>query len=183
MFVKGTVCVNVVLGDITDMEVDAIVNPANTLLTMGGGVAGAIKRKGGEIIEREARKYAPVNIGEAVVTSAGRLKCKYVIHAPTVQYPGSPSSSTNVYKATHASLAKAREMHLKTIAFPLMGAGVGGLKPEESLESMLRAILELGEGIEVILVVRDEDTYGRVVNYLERSGWTKVQGAFHGEVV
>ncbi|MEX2689946.1 MAG: macro domain-containing protein, partial [Candidatus Njordarchaeum guaymaensis] len=73
----------VIKGDITKMDVDAIVNPANSLLIMGGGVAGAIKRRGGQIIEDEAVKQGPIPVGNAVITSAGNLKARYVIHAPT----------------------------------------------------------------------------------------------------
>jgi len=77
----------VLTGDITKQEVDAIVNPANSMLVMGGGVAGAIKRVGGKEIEDESVKHAPVPVGEAVATGAGRLKAKYVIHAPTMERP------------------------------------------------------------------------------------------------
>jgi len=121
------VVVVVELGDITEFSGDAIVNPANTLMIMSGGVAGAIKRKGGSTIEEEARKHAPVPIGEAIATTAGRLKTKYVIHAPTVEYPASPSTREYVYKASRAALITARKLGVKSIAFPLMGAGVGGL--------------------------------------------------------
>lgn len=71
--------ISVITGDITRLEVDAIVNPANSMLIMGGGVAGAIKRVGGKEIEDEALKYAPVPVGKAIATKAGKLKAKYVI--------------------------------------------------------------------------------------------------------
>lgn len=172
-FTRNKVSLEVLQGDITEFSGDAIVNPANTLLIMGGGVAGAIKRKGGDVIESEARKYAPLPIGEAIVTTGGRLRCKFVIHSPTVQYPGSPSTFEQVYKATRAALIKAKEIGVKSIALPLMGAGVGGLKPEESLESMLKAIVEVGEGLRIHLVIKDRDIYGVVTRYLESAGWCK----------
>lgn len=176
-FTRNGVSLEVLQGDITEFSGDAIVNPANTLLIMGGGVAGAIKRKGGDTIEFEARKYAPVPIGDAVVTTAGRLKCRFIIHSPTVQYPGSPSTSEQVYKATRAALIKAKEIGVKSIALPLMGAGVGGLRPEESLESMLAAIVEAGRGLRIHLVVKDKDVYETVVHHLKSVGWREEQVA------
>ncbi|MFZ2937841.1 MAG: macro domain-containing protein, partial [Candidatus Omnitrophota bacterium] len=83
MKIKNTE-IMIIQGDITTLKVDAIVNAANNELVMGGGVAGAIKKKGGKIIEEEALKKGPIKIGEAVVTSAGKLPVKYVIHAATM---------------------------------------------------------------------------------------------------
>ncbi|MCM8763108.1 MAG: macro domain-containing protein, partial [Candidatus Omnitrophica bacterium] len=83
MNIKGCE-IKVIEGDITDLAVDAIVNAANNKLVMGGGVAGAIKKKGGKEIEEEAVKKGPIKIGEAIETKAGRLKAKYVIHAATM---------------------------------------------------------------------------------------------------
>jgi O-acetyl-ADP-ribose deacetylase (regulator of RNase III) len=150
---KNSVSVTLVLGDITEFTGDAIVNPANKYLVMGGGVAAAIKRKGGVEIEHEARRYAPLEIGEAVVTSAGRLSCKVVIHAPTVDSPGGRSTRDYVYKATLAALRVARERGFKSIAFPLMGAGVGGLSPEESIDAMSRAFLEAGRAVSFFMII------------------------------
>jgi O-acetyl-ADP-ribose deacetylase (regulator of RNase III) len=149
--------VELIVGDITEMEVDAIVNPANEYLIMGGGVAGAIKRKGGEEIEKEAMKYAPIKIGEAIVTKAGKLKAKFVIHSPTVRTPGGSSSKEWVMKATEAAIREARRIGVKSIAFPLMGAGVGGLSPKESYEAMLEVLKDVND-IKVYIVVRDEMT-------------------------
>lgn len=169
------VVVVVELGDITEFSGDAIVNPANTLMIMSGGVAGAIKRKGDSTIEEEARKHAPVPIGEAIATTAGRLKTKYVIHAPTVEYPASPSTREYVYKASRAALITARKLGVKSIAFPLMGAGVGGLTPEESIEEILKAVLEEGKGIEVHVVIRDQSTYETVLKRIEKLGWSRIE--------
>ncbi|MFN3268414.1 MAG: macro domain-containing protein, partial [Zestosphaera sp.] len=137
----------------------------------GGGVARAIKDKGGPEIESEARKYAPIPIGHAIITSAGKLKCRFVIHAPTVHAPGGKSSAENVYKATKASLGKAREVGIKFIAYPLMGAGVGGLSPEESVRSMVKAFEELGGGLNVYLYVTNEEVFKRVIKELTILGW------------
>jgi len=127
-------------GDITEEDVDAIVNPANSLMIMGGGVAGAIKRKGGEEIEREALKYAPVPVGKAIATSAGRLKAKYVIHAPTMERPAMRIDISNVKKAATAALLLASKMKLKSVAFPALGAGVGGVSIRDSITTILSTI-------------------------------------------
>lgn len=169
--VKTGVSLNVVLGDITEFNGDAIVNPANTYMIMGGGVAGAIKRRGGVEIELEARKHAPVPVGEAVTTSAGSLKCRFVIHAPTVETPGGRSDSRKVYEATKAALKEALKHEIETLAFPLMGAGVGGLTVREAVEAMTRAFREIGEGLEPHLYLVNEDTYTKVVDELTRTGW------------
>lgn len=121
-------CVVVVkLGDITQIEADAIVNPANSWLVMGGGVAGAIKRSGGSEIEKQAVRKAPIQVGDAVATTAGRLRARYVIHAPTMSQPAMSTSGVNAGKATMAALRKARELGLESIAIPGMGTGVGGV--------------------------------------------------------
>ncbi|MFH7882684.1 MAG: macro domain-containing protein, partial [Candidatus Aenigmatarchaeota archaeon] len=103
-------------GDITEEECDAIVNPANSLGIMGGGVALAIKKKGGEEIEREARAKAPIKVGEAIATKSGKLKCKYIIHSPTMEKPAQKITLENVKLATRAALELARKMNLKSIA-------------------------------------------------------------------
>ncbi|MCE4628062.1 MAG: macro domain-containing protein [Desulfurococcales archaeon] len=128
-------------GDITRFVVDAIVNAANSLMIMGGGVAGAIKRRGGDEIEREAMKHAPVPVGRAVVTGAGRLPAKRVIHAPTMERPAMRIPLENAVKATRAALEAAERECLETIAFPAMGAGVGGLSVEEVAREMARVVL------------------------------------------
>lgn len=138
---KGTI-IKGVKGDITSLEVDAIVNPANSYMVMGGGLAGVLKRKGGEIIEHEARKFAPVPVGKAIVTIAGDLKAKYIIHAPTMEKPAMRIKPENAYKATFAALTKAFELSLNNLAIPGMGTGVGGLSPSEAGKAMARAIKE-----------------------------------------
>lgn len=152
------------IGDITDFTGDAIVNPANTLGLMGGGVALAIKRKGGDDIEKEAVAQAPIGIGEAIVTNAYQLKCKKIIHAPTVIQPGGRSTAEYVLKAVKASLEKAIQLGLKTIAFPLMGAGTGGLTAEESFSAMLEAVKPYtSRDLELIFYFRSRGDYEKAI--------------------
>jgi len=154
----------IVRGDITEIEADAIVNPANVQMIMGGGVAGAIRRKGGEEIQQEALKKAPVRIGSAIVTGAGRLRARYVIHAPTVETPGGKSSLEFIRKAVKAAISKAEEMGLKSIAFPAMGAGVGGIPVEKSVEIILEEAIKsnLEEIVLVAWSIEDFKTFQRV---------------------
>ncbi|MBX6754861.1 MAG: macro domain-containing protein, partial [Thermorudis peleae] len=104
--------IEAIIGDITQVDVEAIVNAANTDLWMGGGVAGAIKRAGGEEIEREAMAQGPIPLGEAVVTGAGRLPYRGVIHAAAMGYRGGqliPATATTVSQATAAALRRCAE--------------------------------------------------------------------------
>jgi len=132
----------VLLADITKLSVDAIVNPANSLMIMGGGVARAIRRAGGAEIEEEARGYAPVPVGSAVATGAGRLPAKYVIHAPTMERPAMKTTPEKVRVATAAALRKAEELKVKTLAFPGMGTGVGGVPFDVASRVMVKAIVQ-----------------------------------------
>jgi O-acetyl-ADP-ribose deacetylase (regulator of RNase III) len=126
-------------GDITESEVDAIVNAANSDLSMGAGVAGAIKRKGGTIIEEDAVRQGPVEIGEVVVTTAGNLPASYVIHA-AVMGPDLKSSPDIVRRATLSALRRAEELRLQSVAFPAFGTGVGRMAPKESADAMASAL-------------------------------------------
>jgi len=126
--------------DITKLGVDAIVNPANSMLIMGGGVAGAIKKVGGKEIEDEALTFAPVPVGKAVATKAGKLKAKYVIHAPTMEKPAMQTTASNVKLATKGALDYAEYLGVRSVAFPGMGTGVGGLSLEEASETMVKQI-------------------------------------------
>lgn len=154
--------VKVVQGDITDMEVDAIVNAANNHLWMGAGVAGAIKGKGGEEIEDEAMKQAPISVGQAVVTSAGKLKAKYVIHA-AVMGQDLMTNEGNIKNATLNSLKKAEELKIKSIAFPAFGTGVGGFSTDKCAQIMLDSVREFSGRVEyvkeIIFVLFDKKSY------------------------
>ena len=124
-------------GDLTALDVEAVVNPANSYGQMGGGVAGALRKKGGPQIEAEAVKQAPIPIGKAVLTTGGALPCRYVIHAPTMVRPAEGCNVSRVKKATVAALECADEKKLKKIAFPGMGTGVGGLDPVHAAKAMV----------------------------------------------
>ena len=117
--------IKVILGDLTQLKVEAIVNAANNKLVMGGGVAAAIKRKGGQAIEDEAVKKGPVKIGEAVATKAGSLAAKFVIHAATMGLDHQ-TDEIKIRDAARNSLILAEKLKVGSIAFPALGCGVGG---------------------------------------------------------
>ncbi|GAI57524.1 unnamed protein product, partial [marine sediment metagenome] len=123
-------------GDITQLELDALVNAANNRLWMGGGVAGALKKAGGKEIEAEAVKKGPIPVGEAVVTGAGKLKAKYIIHA-AVMGPDLKTDAKKVREATKNSLLSGDELGIKSIAFPALGTGVGGFPLNECARIMI----------------------------------------------
>lgn len=121
----GHAALEIIQGDIADQDTEAVVNAANNYLWMGSGVAGAIKRKGGEEIEREAMAQAPIEIGSAVITSGEKLKAKYVIHAAAMGQD--LHTDTNKVKlSTINSLKLAEAKEIKSISFPAIGTGVGG---------------------------------------------------------
>ena len=111
--------------DITTLEVDAIANAANTELRHGGGVAAAISRAGGPEVQRESDERAPIGLGEAVATSAGRMPSRWVIHAATMEL-GGPTSAEIVRRATASTLAAAEELGARSLALVAFGTGVGG---------------------------------------------------------
>ncbi|MFN3263436.1 MAG: ADP-ribose-binding protein [Aquificaceae bacterium] len=132
--------IEVLQGSLLEIEADAIVNPSNSLGYMGGGVAGIIKKAGGSIIEKEAILKAPISVGSAVFTSAGRLKFKGVIHAPTMEEPAMETTEEKVRKAVRAALELADNMGFKSIAMPGMGTGVGKLPKDVSARAMIDEI-------------------------------------------
>ncbi|HDD36307.1 MAG: macro domain-containing protein [Archaeoglobaceae archaeon] len=141
------------LGDITKLEVDAIVNAANTRLYMGGGVAGAIKRAGGKEIEEEAVKKGPIKIGEAVETTAGKLKAKYVIHSPTMELDFK-TDENKIRLAMKAALKKADELGIESIAFPALGTGVGGFPKDKAAKVMVEELKKhIDEGTKLKKVI------------------------------
>ncbi len=127
-------------GDISVFGCDALVNPANSTGSMGGGAALAIKRAGGESIEKEAMKKAPISVGRAISTNPGSLPAGFVIHAPTMENPSQKIPVENVEKATYAALELANRLGAKSIAFPGMGTGVGGVSKSDAAEAMARVI-------------------------------------------
>ncbi|MBW2983871.1 macro domain-containing protein [Candidatus Woesearchaeota archaeon] len=146
-------------GDITTIEVDALVNAANSYGYMGGGVAGAIKSVGGQEIEAEAVSQAPIPIGHAVITTAGSLKARHVIHAPTMEQPAQLTDIGNIKEATRAALECAERNNLKRIAIPGMGTGVGRVPKDKAAQAMVEVIrsFEAHSLEEVILIDRGEE--------------------------
>ena len=128
-------------GDITDMAVEAIVNPANTDLLMESGVAAAIRRKGGERIQEECERLGPIRLGAAAVTTAGALKALFVIHAATMR-PGEQATAESIKLATRQTLLRAEEKTIKSLALPALGTGTAGFPAEECAPIMLKAVLE-----------------------------------------
>jgi O-acetyl-ADP-ribose deacetylase (regulator of RNase III) len=116
-------------GDITQVKADAVVNAANSLGEMGGGVAGALRRAGGPEIEKEAISHAPIPVGEAVFTTAGKLPFKGIVHAPTMERPAQATTADKIRRATLAALMCADHYGVKILALPGMGTGVGGVSP------------------------------------------------------
>jgi O-acetyl-ADP-ribose deacetylase (regulator of RNase III) len=117
--------IQIIQGDITEQVVDVIVNAANVELVHGGGVAGAIVRAGGETIQEESNHLAPIPLGEAAVTHAGKLKCRYIIHAASMRL-GGLANEASVWQAIASSFKRAEELGLRSIAFPAIGAGIAG---------------------------------------------------------
>jgi len=128
-------------GDLTRVTADAIVNAANNALWMGGGVAGALKRAGGNEIEEEAVGRGPIPVGEAVATGAGALKAHYVIHA-AVMATDLETDEDKIRTATLNSLLCAEELGLKSIAFPALGTGVGGFPYSRAAKAMTDVVNE-----------------------------------------
>jgi O-acetyl-ADP-ribose deacetylase (regulator of RNase III) len=128
-------------GDITDMAVEAIVNPANTELLMGSGVAAAIRRKSGERIQEECERLAPIRLGAATVTTAGNLKALFVIHAATMR-PGEKATAESIRLATRQTLFRAEEKAIKSLALPAIGTGAAGFPAQECARIMLKVVLE-----------------------------------------
>jgi O-acetyl-ADP-ribose deacetylase (regulator of RNase III) len=124
-------------GDITDLDVDAIINAANNDLQLGGGLAGAIRRKGGPRIQAECDQIGTIPVGGAAITSGGSLKARHVIHAASMQLGGSTTAHALRSSTAHA-LRIAAQRGLKTIALPAVGAGIGGFPMRECAEIMLR---------------------------------------------
>lgn len=161
MRIKNTE-IKIVQADITELKADALVNAANNKLIMGGGVAGAIKKKGGKSIEAEAVKKGPIEIGEAIATSAGALKAKYVIHAATMgldfsrqankRAGGIPPANKDglagktdeikIRNSCKNALKVAEELKIKSIAFPALGCGVGGFPLLASAKIMAQEVLK-----------------------------------------
>ena len=135
----GDVEISVIKGDITQVDAEAIVNAANNEFFMGGGVAGAIKKAGGKIIEQEALRQGPVEVGEAILTSAGSLKAKYVIHAVTMKMDFKTNEEI-LRRAAYSSLLCSQENKITSVAFCALGCGVGKFSLEAVSKIMAQEV-------------------------------------------
>lgn len=151
--------IEVLHSSLLEVKADAIVNPANSLGYMGGGVAGVIKRLGGEEIEKEAVSKAPIPIGSAVLTTAGKLPFKGIIHAPTMEEPAMVTTEEKVRRAVRSALELADREGFEVIAMPGMGTGVGRLPKDIAAKAMIEEVrsFKAKNLKKVILVDLDEE--------------------------
>jgi len=177
----------VVQGDITQDSSEAIVNAANNQFSMGGGVAAAIKRKGGKSIEDEAAGQGPVKVGESVISSAGSLSAKYVIHAATMAMDFKTDEAI-IRKATYSALLCAQENKIKSIAFCALGCGVGGFSYEAASKVMAQEVFRYSREVSkptlarITFVLNNQKPFEifskNVVGYLEYMLKKMNQGPF-----
>jgi O-acetyl-ADP-ribose deacetylase (regulator of RNase III) len=160
--VVGRGRVSVVVGDLTEEATDAVVNPANSALAHGGGVAGAIVRRGGEEIQRESWSKAPVPVGGAAVTGAGRLRCRWVIHAVGPVW-GEGEEERKLRRAVESALARAEELGLVSLAMPAISTGIFGYPKADGCRVIVEEVARhlrkpSGSVATVRLVSIDEET-------------------------
>ncbi|MFQ6085885.1 MAG: macro domain-containing protein [Candidatus Bathyarchaeia archaeon] len=141
----GRTLIELVQGDITDLDTDAIVNAANAALKLGGGVAGAIRQKGGPTIQEECDRIGGTFVGGAVITTGGNLKAKHVIHAVGPRY-GEGDEDEKLRNATLNSLKLADEHELRSIAFPAISTGVFGFPKDRCARIMLSTVVSYVKG-------------------------------------
>jgi O-acetyl-ADP-ribose deacetylase (regulator of RNase III) len=170
----GPATVAVERGDITNLEVDAIVNAANTTLAMSTGVAAAIKRKGGVLIEEEALRQGPIEVGEAVLTPGGNLPATHVIHV-AVMGPDLKTDADTIARATRAVLAVADKHRLTSLALPALGTGVGQLALPAAAEATIGALLAHLKAAKttlkrVVFVLFQDDAVRAFTDTLKRLG-------------
>jgi O-acetyl-ADP-ribose deacetylase (regulator of RNase III) len=184
MRVKISNCVLELLeGDITEMQTEAIVNAANARLILGGGVAGAIRRKGGPKIQEECSKIGGTFVGGAVKTTGGNLKAKYVIHAVGPQM-GEGNEDEKLKNATVNSLKLADENNIKSISFPAISAGIFGFPIERCAKIMLRTTIDYLQGQtgleKVIFCLFGRDSYEVFANQLKLASGRSPRGEATG---
>ena len=132
--------VHVAKAELWTLPVDAIVNPANSLGIMGGGISGMLKRQGGEVIQQAAMAASPIAVGAAIVTTAGQLPAKHVIHVPTMEEPGMKIGAENVRRAARAALIAADRNGFKVIAIPGIGTDLGDVPIEEAARAIVEEV-------------------------------------------
>jgi O-acetyl-ADP-ribose deacetylase (regulator of RNase III) len=132
--------ISIVRGDLTMQDADAIVNAANNDLELGGGVAGAIARRGGPAIQEECHRVGSIAVGEAALTGGGQLKARYVIHAASMRLGGRTTAGA-LRTSTRRSLELAREKELRSIAFPAVGTGIAHFPLDECARIMIDEVV------------------------------------------
>ena len=141
--------IHIAQGDLTTYEVDAVVNAANNDLQLGGGLAGAIRRKGGPEIQAECDRHGPVAVGGAALTTAGDLPAKHVIHQASMRL-GGRTTDEGLRESTRAVLALAEVRGVRTIAFPATGTGIAGFDTRRCAEIMLAEVRDhVGRGTQI----------------------------------
>jgi O-acetyl-ADP-ribose deacetylase (regulator of RNase III) len=131
----------IISGDLVEQEVDAIVNAANNDLQLGGGVAGAIRRAGGPAIQDECDAHGAINVGEAAITGAGRLRARYVIHAASMSL-GGRTTRTTLKSSMDDAFRLAHQHSMATIAIPAVGTGIAGFPIDECARVMAESLSE-----------------------------------------
>ena len=163
--------IELVQGDITEMETDAIVNAANAQLILGGGVAGAIRRKGGPAIQEECNKIGGTFVGGAVITTGGNLKAKHVIHAVGPRM-GEGDEDNKLRNATINSLKAAEDNNLKSISFPAISTGIFGYPLDRCAEIMLSETINYLKGEtglqKVVFCLFDQQAFDVFIQTLEK---------------
>jgi O-acetyl-ADP-ribose deacetylase (regulator of RNase III) len=153
----------IISGDLVEQEVDAIVNAANNELQLGGGVAGAIRRVGGPAIQDECDAHGAINVGEAAITGAGKLRARHVIHAASMSL-GGRTTKHSLRSSMRNAFALASENEIATIAIPAVGTGIAGFPMDECARVMAESLSEaLSHGWqpqEVRFVLFGEDSRG-----------------------
>ena len=142
--------IEVLQADVTKLDVDAITNAANTRLLHGGGVAGAISRAGGPVIQEESDAKSPIGLGEAVETGAGDLPARWVIHAATMGMDFQTDAAV-IEQATRSTLAKADELGARSLALVAFGTGVGGFPLDDAARIMVRVVRDYDGPLERIV--------------------------------
>lgn len=140
MKIKNTT-LKIVKADITELQIDAIVNAANNELKMGGGVAGAIREKGGELIEMDAMGKGPIKVGETIWSQAGSLNSTYVLHAATMGMDFK-TDQDKIRKAAASALICANNLKIESVAFPALGCGVGGFPLVGAAKIMTQEVMK-----------------------------------------
>lgn len=158
--------------DVFNLDVEAIVNPTNTDLLLGAGIAGEIRKKGGTVIQEECLEKGNLNVGHAAVTSGGNLKALYIIHAATMKIGGF-TTENNLRSAIKSVAVRIKDNKIKTVVFPPMGIGVGRFPERRCAEVMIEMILTVVVRVRCLekayIVIEDvdlcnlfEDTYAKL---------------------